>query len=90
MKISKTKYRQMTRLQKMHYYATSKRITTGIIQQFIDGELVKFHVGKLRGNIVGSADNYKFNTKEEAYKCAFNFRESCQKELHTQLPQEGE
>ena len=46
----------------------------------MDGELVRFHVGKLRGKVVGSADSYKFSTKEEAYKCAYDFRESCRNE----------
>ena len=71
---------EMNYEQKLKHYATAKRITTGIIQQFVGEELVKFHVGKLRGKIVGGNDNYKFSTKEEAYKCAYDFRESCRKE----------
>lgn len=71
----------MTYNQKLEFYASAKRITTQVIQQFVDGELVKFHVGKLRGNIVGDKDSYKFKTKEEAYSCALEFRESCKREL---------
>lgn len=70
----------MTREEKVEYYATAKRITTGAIHQLVDGELTRFHVGKLRGNIVGSETSYRFKTKEEAYQCAYDFRESCRKE----------
>lgn len=70
-----------TRRENLEHYATAKRITTGVIQQFVDGELVRFHVGKLRGKIVGSATKYKFATKEDAYQCAYDFRESCREEL---------
>lgn len=71
----------MTLEEKVEYYATAKRITTGVIQQFVNGELTRFHVGKLRGKIVGSETNYKFKTKGEAYQCAYDFRESCRREL---------
>lgn len=70
-----------TRKENLEHYANAKRITTGIIHQIVDGSLVPFHVGKLRGNIVGSATKYKFKTKEEAYQCASEFRDSCREEL---------
>lgn len=70
-----------TRRENLEHYATAKRITTGVIHQFVDENLVRFHVGKLRGKIVGSATKYKFATKEEAYQCAYDFRESCREEL---------
>lgn len=70
-----------TRKENLEHYATAKRITTEVIHQFVDGELVRFHVGKLRGKIVGSTIKYKFETKEEAYQCAYDFRESCREEL---------
>lgn len=71
----------ITRKENLEHYANAKRITTGIIHQIVDGSLVPFYVGKLRGTIVGSATKYKFKTKEEAYQCAYEFRESCREEL---------
>ena len=66
----------MTNSEKEVYYGTG-RATVGEIQQFIDGELVRFYVGRLRGKFVGPKDNFKFKTKEEALKCASDFRENC-------------
>jgi hypothetical protein len=70
-----------TRQEKLAHYATAKRITTGVIHQVVDDSLERFYVGKLRGNIVGSATKYRFKTKEDAYQCAYDFRESCREEL---------
>ncbi len=70
----------MTENEKIVYYA-SGRVTVGHIQQFIDGELVRFFVGRLRGKYVGPKDDFKFDTPEEARQCAINFRQKCRDDM---------
>lgn len=61
--------------QKVLYYATAPRATIGQISQIVNGDIVDFFVGKLRGIIVSTPDSrYKFGTPEEAKVCAITFR----------------
>lgn len=61
--------------EKVLFFANAKRATVGQIGQIIDGDIVNFHVGKLRGMIVTRSDGqFKFDNKAEALACAKDFR----------------
>ena len=71
----------MTKEKKLKFYATAPRAYAGTISQIVDGNLVTYWVGKLRGRIVSTTgNNYKFVTKNEALDCARRFRELCRDE----------
>ncbi len=67
----------MTKEEKIAFYATARRAYAGTINQIVDGDVVTYWVGKLRGNIVSFEDEYKFITQEEAVECARKFRKMC-------------
>ena len=63
--------------QKLLHYATAPRATAQKITQVVDGDLVDFWVGKLRGVCVKMGDQFKFKHKEDALNLARKFRQDC-------------
>lgn len=71
----------MTKHQKIKWYATG-RCSAEMIQQIIDGDIVRFYVPKLRGSIVClKRDSYRHPDKEGAVAEAREFRECMRRRL---------
>lgn len=68
--------------EKLEHFAKANRITVCKVHQIEDFKTVSHFCGKLKGKIVSTEAGYKFNSKDEAWQNAFNFRASCIEELH--------
>lgn len=73
--MKKTNINELAYEDKVLFFAMAKRATVGQIGQIVDGNIVNFYVGKLRGMIVTGTDGqYKFGQREDAMACAKEFR----------------